>query len=321
MAYTFNYTTIGSGQNTTFTDELKEKLLAKMVFEGRTAELVKVIPGVKRAITLNLLANTAKPTTATCGWTPDPSNKYVNLDQKELEVCPLEIKDAICPKDFEQLYLGMYMKNNKEVPFEELIAESYINKAMNFNEKIIWDRGGCTDGLLKMISEDGNVTDASTEVAGASDAVEAVNALIAAATPDILMHSDKVVFTSYAMYNAYASKLRATNLYIQPNYQNGDGANYEMYIPGTDIRLIAIAGMDNPATTIASGYSLDGGVTFQPMILTYADNIVLGTDMLNDEEMLDMFYSRDNDEVRINIQYKLGWNFYFGEHIVKGYTI
>lgn len=321
MAYTFNYTTIGTGQNTTFTDELKERLLAKMVFEGRTAELVKVIPGVKRAITLNLLANGAKPTTATCGWTPDPSNKYVELDQKELTVCPLEIKDAICPKDFEQLYLGMYMKNNKEVPFEELIAESYINKAKNANEKMIWDKGGCTDGLLKMIDDDANVIDAASVVAGATDAVDAVNALISKATPDILMHENKVVFTSYAMYNAYASILRATNLYIQPNYQNGEGANYEMYIPGTDIRLIAIAGMDNLTTPISAGYSLDGGATFQPMILTYADNIVLGTDMLNDEEMFDMWYSRDNDEVRVNIQYKLGWNFYFGDHIVKGYTI
>lgn len=320
MAYNFDYTKIGSGQNTTFTDELKEKLLAKMVFEGRTAEIVKVIPGVKRAITLNLLANTAEPTTATCGWTPDPSNQYVNLDQKELTVCPLEVKDAICPKDFEQLYLGMYMKNNKEVPFEELIAESYINKVKNFNEKIIWDKGGCTEGLLSMISgDDSNAIDASAEVAGANDAVDAVNTLISMASPDILMHTDKVVLTSYAFYNAYASKLRETNLYIQPNYQNGEGANYEMYIPGTDIRLIAIAGMDNLVNTPSVGFDVNGKL--QPMILTYADNIVLGTDMLNDEEMFDMWYSRDNDEVRVNIQYKLGWNFYFGEHIVRGYKI
>lgn len=321
MAYSFDYTTIGSGQNTTFTDELKEKLLAKMVFEGRTAELVKVIPGVKRAITLNLLANTAKPTTATCGWTPDPSNKYVGLDQKELAVLPLEVKDAICPKDFEQLYLGMYMRNNKEVPFEELIADSYVNKVKNYNEKIIWDGDGVNKGLLMLINLDANVIDASAEVAAPTNtAIDAVNALIAKASPDILMHSDKVILTSYAMYNAYASELRAANLYIQPNYQNGEGANYEMYIPGTDIRLIAIAGMDNLVnTTIATGYAVNG--VKQPMVLTYADNIVLGTDMLNDEEMFDMWYSRDNDEVRVNIQYKLGWNFYFGEHIVRGYKI
>lgn len=320
MAYTFNYTTIGSGQNTKFTDELRERLLAKMVFEGRTAEIVKVIPGVKRAITLNLLANSAEPTTATCGWTPNPSNKYVGLDQKELAVLPLEVKDAICPKDFEQLYLGMYMRNNKEVPFEELIADSYVNKVKNYNEKLIWDGDGTNNGLLTLIFSDGNVIDATSEVAGASTAIEAVNALIAKATPDILMHSDKVVLTSYAMYNAYASELRAANLYMQPNYQNGEGANYEMYIPGTDIRLIAIAGMDNLVnTTIAGGYAVNG--VLQPMVLTYAENIVLGTDMLNDEEMFDMWYSRDNDEVRVNIQYKLGWNFYFGDHIVKGYKI
>ena len=318
--YSFDYTTIGSGQNTTFTDELRERLLAKMVFEGRTAELVKVIPGVKRAITLNLLANTAVPTTATCGWTPEPSKKYVGLDQKELAVLPLEVKDAICPKDFEQLYLGMYMRNNKEVPFEELIADSYVNKVKNYNEKLIWDGDGTNVGLLRLIHNDNNVINATSDVASASDAIEAVNVLIASATPDILMHSDKVLLTSYAFYNAYASALRAVNLYIQPNYQNGEGANYEMYIPGTDIRLIAIAGMDNLVNTnIASGYEVNG--VKQPMVLTYADNIVLGTDMLNNEEMFDMWYSRDNDEVRVNIQYKLGWNFYFGEHIVIGYKI
>lgn len=320
MAYNFDYTTIGSGQNTTFTDELRERLLAKMVFEGRTAEIVKVIPGVKRAITLNLLANSAEPTTATCGWTPNPSNAYVGLDQKELAVLALEVKDAICPKDFEQLYLGMYMRNNKEVPFEELIADSYVNKVKNYNEKLIWDGDGTNKGLLELINLDANVIDATSDVAGASTAIEAVNIMVASATPDILMHSDKVLLTSYAFYNAYASELRAANLYIQPNYQNGEGANYEMYIPGTDIRLIAIAGMDNLVnTTITDGYAVNG--VKQPMVLTYADNIVLGTDMLNDEEMFDMWYSRDNDEVRVNIQYKLGWNFYFAEHIVKGYKI
>lgn len=318
--YSFDYTTIGSGQNTTFTDELKERLLAKMVFEGRTAEIVKIIPGVKRAITLNLLTNRAKPTTATCGWTPNPSNKDVALDQKELAVLPLEVKDAICPKDFEQLYLGMYMRTNKEVPFEELIADSYVNKVKNFNEKLIWDGDGTNNGLVTLINNGTGVIDASSAVASAATAIDAVNALIASATPDILMHSDKVVLTSYAMFNAYASELRAANLYIQPNYQNGEGANYEMYIPGTDIRLIAIAGMDNLVnTTLTTGYTVNG--VLQPMVLTYAENIVLGTDMLNDNEIFDMWYSRDNDEVRVNIQYKLGWQFYFGEHIVKGYKI
>ena len=321
MTYTFDYTTIGGGQNTKFTDELRERLLAKMVFEGRTAELVKVIPGVKRAITLNLLANSAEPTTATCGWTPNPSNKYVGLDQKELAVLPLEVKDAICPKEFEQLYLGMYMRNNKEVPFEELIADSYVNKVKNYNEKLIWDGDGANSGLLTLINGGTGVIDASAAVSTPGNtAIDAVNAMVAAATPDILMHSDKVLLTSYAFYNAYASELRAQNLYMQPNYQNGEGANYEMYIPGTDIRLIAIAGMDNLVnSTLAAGYAVNG--VLQPMVLTYADNIVLGTDMLNDEEMFDMWYSRDNDEVRVNIQYKLGWNFYFGDHIVKGYKI
>ena len=133
------------------------------------------------------------------------------------------------------------------------------------------------------------------------------------------MHTDKILYTSYAMFNAYASELRAANLYIQANtdYNNGGLANYELIIPGTDIKMVAIAGMDNLSTPLSTGYEVNS--VKQPMVLTYKDNIVIGTDMLNDEETLDMWYSRDNDEVRVNVQYKLGWNFYFGEHIVKGY--
>lgn len=325
MAYTFNYTTIGAGQNTDYIDQLKDKLMAKMLFEGRTMEYAKVIPGVKNKITLNLLANTAEPQTATCGWDKE-SNKYVNLNQKELTVCPLEIKDSLCPKDFEQLYLGNYLKTNKEIPFEQLIAESYINKAMNFNEKIIWDKGGCQSGLITMIDNgtgassgfaDNGVIDASTAVSGASTAIEAVNAMLAAATPDILMHTDKIFYTSYAFYNEYVSELRHANAYILANsdYKNGELAKYEIFIPGTDIKMVAMAGMDNLTTPIARGYKN------QPMILTYKDNIVIGTDMLNDEETFDMWYSRDFDEVRTLITYKLGWQFYFGEHIVKGYSL
>ena len=81
--------------------------------------------------------------------------------------------------------------------------------------------------------------------------------------------------------------------------------------------MVAIAGMDGASVT--AGYAVNS--VRQAMLLTYKDNIVIGTDMLNDEETLDMWYSRDNDEVRVNVQYKLGWNFYFGEHIVKGYKL
>lgn len=318
MAYTFNYTTIGTGQDKEYVDQMKETLMAKMLFEGRTAQYTKVIPGVKREITLNLAWNEAVPVPATCGWTPEPSNKYFNLDQKSLKVNALEVKDALCPKDFEQLYLGMYMKNNKEVPFAGLIADTYVNKVMNYNEKMIWDGTATINGLLTMIDGDTTVIDASAACLAATSAMEAVEAMISNATPDILSHTDKVLYCGYGFYNQYVSELRAANYYVQANtdYRNGELANYEIYIPGTDIKLVAMAGMDNLTNTaIATGYIK------MPLVLTYKENIALGTDMMNDEEMFDMWYSRDNDEVRINIQYKLGWQTYFGEHIVKGYKL
>jgi len=55
------------------------------------------------------------------------------------------------------------------------------------------------------------------------------------------------------------------------------------------------------------------------MLLTYGANLVVGTDLLNEEEKFDIFYSRDNDEVRVNIQWKIGTQIYFPEYVVVNY--
>ena len=136
--------------------------------------------------------------------------------------------------------------------------------------------------------------------------------MIAAATSELLSKPNKVLFCSFAFFNAYANELRAANNYMLANsdYKNG---GYEMVIPGTDIKLIATVGLDSLTNhTIGDGAAL---------VFTYADNLVYGADLIDTDGLIDIFYSRDNDEVRAHAEWKIGTSYYFPQDAVIGYTL
>ena len=295
--------------DTDYLDQLRDMLVPKLVTEGITTSIVEIIPGVKNAITLNLVSNNITVQDAACGFAPSGD---VALSQKELQVYPKAVNDALCPKDLEQLYLGTYMKNNKELPFTEIFAESYINKVNAWNEHFIWDGDGTVPGLIGEIGADANTVNRASNVAGASGYIAKLEALMAGAPTEVLTSDKGIVFCSFSFYNGYMNALRAANLYNMANteYKNG---GWMTTIPGTNVKLVATAGItDLTNNTVATGEAL---------VYTTYDNIVIGTDMLNDEEMFDMWYSRDNDEYRVNIQWKIGMTYRFPEFVVKGFTL
>lgn len=295
--------------DTDYLDQLRDGLVPKLVTEGITTSIVEIIPGIKNVMTLNSVSNTITVQDAACGF--DPAGD-VALRQRELRVYPKAVNDVLCPKDLEQIYLGMYMKNNKEIPFTEIFAESYINKVNAWNENFIWDGDGTVGGLINIIETETGVIDRSVAVGAASGYITQLEALMAGAPAEVFTSDEGVVFCTFEFYNGYMNELRAANLYNLANteYKNG---GWVTTIPGTNVRLVATAGLTNITNnTVATGSLL---------VYTTASNLVVGTDMLNDEEMFDMWYSRDNDEYRINIQWKIGVGVRFPEFVVKGYTL
>ncbi len=295
--------------DTDYLDQLRDGLVPKLVTEGITTSIVEVIPGVKNSMSLNLVSNNITVQDAACGFSPAGD---VALGQRELRVYPKAVNDTLCPKDLEQIYLGTYMKNNKEIPFTQIFAESYINRVNAWNERFIWDGDGTVDGFVKLINDEAKVVNRASQVNSASGYIAKLEALMAGAPTEVLTSEEGVVFCSFAFYSGYMNALRAANIFNLANteYKNG---GWVTTIPGTNVRLIATAGLSELTNnTIATGEAL---------IYTTASNLVVGTDMLNDEEMFDMWYSRDNDEYRVNIQWKIGTQVRFPEFIVKGYTL
>lgn len=297
--------------DTDYLAQNREELIFRALSEGKTMKTIKLIPNVKNKVSLNLMEDGISVADAACGWS---ASGTTYLAQRALTVYPKQVKESLCPKTLETTYMAEYMRSgNKELPFTEMLANMKVNAIASWNEKAIWDGDGSDmPGLLSQLAADNDINDASDAVAAASGYIAKVQAMIDAATPELLAKGNKVMFCSYAFFNGYAAALRAANNYM---LANTDFANngYDMLIPGTDIRLIATVGLDNLTNhTVGDGSAL---------VFTYADNLVYGADMIDTDGLIDIFYSRDNDEVRVHAEWKIGTSYYFPQDCVIGYTL
>lgn len=73
-------------------------------------------------------------------------------------------------------------------------------------------------------------------------------------------------------------------------------------IPGTDVRVLPVGGLDSTDKIYAS----------------YRENFVYGTDMAGDEEKFEFWYSQDNREFRLAIEFTAGVQVAYPDLIVAG---
>jgi len=73
-----------------------------------------------------------------------------------------------------------------------------------------------------------------------------------------------------------------------------------MMWPGTNVKLVAVRGLNNT----------------DRMVLSTTSNMVFGTDLLNDSEDFKIFYSEDDDIVKFRAKFKMGVQVAFPEFIV-----
>lgn len=308
-----------------YLDQHREELIAKLYLESETIGWAHFIPNVKNRMSLNGLDEVGDVQDASCDF---EHTGDVTLSQRELIVAAKEIKDKICPKDLEKTYLGAYMKSNKEIPFIGVFAEKYINKGQNFIDRFIWlgdSTGGASgvwDAKYGIIYEAGiNVGVGNDKTingydSSLTDIKDMVDYMVSKAPAEVLERKDAILVMSYTDFIAYQQKLVAANLVHYNATMNQQDGTY-LYIPGTNIKVKPTIGI-NSANIPNSGTSkIDG----KPMILTYEDNIVVGADMIDDDTTFDIWYSRDNDQVRANLQFKIGGTYRYPDRVVIGYKL
>ena len=131
-----------------------------------------------------------------------------------------------------------------------------------------------------------------------SSNVEAVIDAVYKSIPvDVLDKEDLFIACGTDTFRLYTIALKTANLY----HYGVDAVNFELFIPGTNIKLVALNGLNGTSRIIAGRKS----------------NMFMGVDMLNEEERFEIFYAKEADEVRFMAAFKLGTQVAFPSQVAN----
>ena len=120
-----------------------------------------------------------------------------------------------------------------------------------------------------------------------SSNVEAIIDAVYKAIPvEVLDKEDVFIACGTDVFRLYTIALKNANLY----HYGVDAVNFELFIPGTNIKLVALNGLNGTSRIIAGRRS----------------NMFMGVDLMNEEERFEIFYAKEADEVRLMAAFKAG---------------
>jgi hypothetical protein len=297
---------------TTYTEQQRLPLITKAVFSARTASLFTKQVGVKSAAALNLMDTDAAFQSGTaCGWNvAGAASGTTTFTQRTITVAPLKIQEALCPRSLEQYWMQTQLTQGSTydgVPFEQAYAEQKALRIAEALENAIWSGSTLVTGLLTILNAaSGSTVSGNTAAVSASVGITTNNVIsifdnIYNRIPQaILTKNDLVIFCGWDTFRTLigAFKSTASVMYNQVDLQGlADG---DIIYPGTNVRVVAVPGL----------------LGYNRLVCSYLGNFFYGTDLLSDEERFELFWSRDNDEVRFQCALKVGVNVAYPDLVV-----
>lgn len=292
--------------NTTYSGQDAIDFYSKALLEGASKSTFRVIPGVKSKIKLPRYdaGNIIKD--AGCAWSPAGEG---TLDQKSFEVCAKDIQLELCTTTFENNFLGELLRpghNTGEVApteFIDYMLGEVSKKVQNDLEIAVWQ--GDTDSLVYPLNQcDGLLKKFATDVAvltvteaatiDLSNVIAEVTKVYEAIPATVVTNPNLRIYVSDYIYRLYQQAIAAAS-----NESYYVGAKEPNYL---GINLIWAPGL--PAGN---------------MVAAVTDNIILFTDLLSDEEELNIIPQASvtgTRTVRIAGGFKFGVDYLISEEIV-----
>ena len=298
---------------TDYTNQQSTDLVLKSLFGSKTAAVLQaagqVQVGVKSAEALNILTGDVYFQADGCGYTASGNTTFT---QRNITVGKIKVEETLCPKTLEAKWMQTQIAagSPEAVPFEEQIGNDKATRIAKLLEVAMWQGDTATsntnpntnrfDGFNKVIDDaaasvDGNTTSATAITTSNIEAL--VDDMYNALPADIADADDLVVFVGIDTFKKYSTALRASNLF----HYAADSEGMEMMIPATNLKMIAVGGLDGTNRMFAGRLS----------------NFFVGTDLANEEEEYRFWYSQDNDEVRFRATMKYGVQIAFPEQLVE----
>lgn len=281
---------------------LKDVVLGSV--EGDSVANMRKQLGVKTKEKLNYLNVTpALQSGKDCGFNASGSTVFSDRD---ITVKTIKAQDEYCDRDL----LGKFAESlvniaagKETLPFEAQIVDEVVKGIRKQIEKIVW-QGDTTlgiDGLLKMAASGGtdSASTVNVSIAKGTDIYEAVKAVYLAIPEELL---DKAfIGLSPANFRAFTQAMVEKNYF---HYSGPQDANVNEFIfPGSNVKVKSIQGLSGVNDKIYA---------------SVWDNLVYGTDLLNDEETVNAWYDPNTELFRYTIRFNAGVSTLFPDDVVLG---
>jgi len=303
-----------------YTEQNEALLVTDSVLGAKTAALIKsagnVMVGVKSAETINIMDTDAIfQAGGSCGFNASGSTTFT---QRTVTVGKIKVNESLCPKDLESKYLQKALPTGSmydSIPFEQEFADKKAKTIAEQLEIALW-QGDTTsvnvnlnkfDGLVKLIGAASGVVAANTStfISGAplstitaANVISIFDGVYQAIPAKVVAADDMTIFCGQDLFRTYTVALKNSGSFF---YQIDVKADSEFVLPGTMIKVVALAGLNGTNKVYAMRLS----------------NLFLGTDLLNEEEKFEIFYAKEADQVRFVSEFKMGVNVAFPDEIVK----
>jgi hypothetical protein len=197
-------------------------------------------------------------------------------------------------------------QTSETVPFEQQIADLKVKQIQQRIETQLWQGGtghtgntlACFQGLKLLIASgqtgvavsDGTAFDPTQPYGSAGNAITEIDKLIDVLDDNAMSREDLVVFMSYANWRLYLQALTKANFFHNYIGSADITSNMEATHPNTNVKVVPTIGLAG-----------SNQITIGPKEYT-----VVGFDLTSDHEKMDMWYSKDFDEIRFRANYNYG---------------
>ena len=293
------------GLTNNYTKEDAKSLIYKTIAEGTTASLMKIQTGVKSSESINIVATEGvwQGKTA-CNPTASGTTTF---SQRDITVGGISVILEWCEESLETYYLQGAMKAGSvytDLTFRTQILDDVKQNIIKRKEVAIW-QGDLTagdaylnkfDGLLKLIDAEATVNSATTVAWSVANSRTAVQNALTAITNDMFAaaNGNLKMFMGTAEARDYKLKLGIDNLY------HITGSEGKLYAENSEIEIIPVIGLSGT----------------KRVIVTYPDNMYLGTDLQGEDEKFDLKVL-ENEKLRLTVKFKYGVQIAFPDLIVE----
>lgn len=282
-----------------YVNEQRDLLIKNTLLGAKTVQHANMQTGCHGKTAINILDVTATLQDGTaCGFNPSGDDTF---SQRWIEPAVIKVNKQWCSKDLLKKWMQHEVRvtaGQEKMPFEEKITSKIVKNVADEVEKLLWqgdtDNGDLIDGLNKTLGAD--VPSGQKIATGTYSDIKDLTYAVYKAIPEYAL-DNSVIGMSPANYRELVLALTNANMF---HYAPEVDSAREFMLPGTNTKVVAIPGLASTNNVVAFEW----------------ENINFGTDLEGDMETFDLWFSKDDQVFKLNIEFIAGINVAYPDRII-----